>query len=154
MNPAMKKTVISFITFFLFQSFLLANDESSSKEYISNEMELLKKQVKISEADLEKAKKEFTRLDDEMANFDIGTMPMSDFNITKDGMLKSIESLKAQGIISQTDFDKAKKELSGLSDHQLKTITNSAIEIVKKDPKKALGLIDNMKVESISPKLK
>ena len=150
----MKKTVISFITFFLFQSFLLANDESSSKEYISNEMELLKKQGKISEADLEKAKKEFTRLDDEMANFDIGTMPMSDFNITKDGMLKSIESLKAQGIISQTDFDKAKKELSGLSDHQLKTITNSAIEIVKKDPKKALGLIDNMKVESISPKLK
>ena len=168
----MKKTLISFLAFFIFQSLLLANDERGinspgdtnvSNEHITKNMELIKKQGKISEVDLEKAKKELAKLNEEMANMDIGAMPMPSLNLNKEGMLKTIESLRAQGKISQIDFEKAKKELLGLSDHQIKTMTETAIEIIKKDPEKALGLIDNMKVENnevkkeverISPKLK
>jgi len=69
----MKKTLITLMAFFLFQSPLSANDE-------------------------------------------LDVDPLSNINISKEDIIKSLKILKKKGKISKADYRKAKKELVGISD--------------------------------------
>jgi PAB1-binding protein PBP1 len=101
----MKKTLITLMAFFLFQSPLSASDE-------------------------------------------LDVDPLSNINVSKEDIIKSLESLQKLGKISQADLDKAKKELSALNDSQIKSITDTAVDVIRKDPDKALGLVNAVKVDT------
>lgn len=73
--------------------------------------------------------------------------PLSSINISKDDIIKSMEALQKQGKISPADLEKAKRELSGLSDSQIKSITETAMDVIRKDPDKALGLVNAVKLD-------
>lgn len=82
------------------------------------------------------------------ANDNLDVDPLSNINVSKEDILKSLESLQKQGKISQADLDKAKKELSVLNDSQIKSITDTAVDVIRKDPDKALGLVNAAKVDT------
>lgn len=81
------------------------------------------------------------------ANDKMDAAPLPLINISKEDILKSIEALRKQGKITEAELEVAKKELSGLSDSQIKSITDIAIDIIKKDPDKALELMNSKKVD-------
>ena len=56
--------------------------------------------------------------------------------------------LREKGTISEVEYEKAKKELTTFSDAQIKSMTNSAIEIIKKDPDKAIDMMNRMKIDT------
>jgi PAB1-binding protein PBP1 len=82
------------------------------------------------------------------ANDELDVDPLSNINISKEDIIKSLETLKKQGKISDADYEKAKKELSGISDSQIKSITNTAVDVIRKDPDKAVGLVNALKVDT------
>ena len=138
----MKKPLIAFLAFFVLQSFTVANDE------ITKTLETLKEQGHISASDLEKAKKEAAKLSDQMANDEVKIDPFANIDISKEGILKSLLLLREKGTISEVEYEKAKKELTTFSDAQIKSMTNSAIEIIKKDPDKAIDMMNRMKIDT------
>ncbi len=153
----MKKSVIAFIILFLFQSQLLAKDD------LTKTLETLKNQGHISAADLERVKLEASKLNDQMTNDKLQIDPFSNVDVSKEGMLKSLSMLRRNETISEEEYEKAKKELSNTSDAQIKSMTNAAIEIIKKDPNKIIDMMnrkskemneDNKKTEIASPRLK
>lgn len=81
------------------------------------------------------------------ANDDLDTDPLVGLSVSKDDIIKSMEALKKQGKISDADFQKAKKELAGMSDSQVNAMTDSAVDIIRKDPDKALGLVNGAKID-------
>ena len=138
----MKKPVIVFLAFFFFQSFLMANDE------LSKDMMLLKERGTISESDLEKIKKEADRINVQIDNDELEMQAPTNFNISKEEMLKSLVLLKEQGKISEADLEKAKKELSGISNSQIESMTKTAIAIIKQDPEKIHELMTRSKLDT------
>ena len=137
----MKKPLIAFLAFLILQSFTVANDE------IVKTLETLKEQGHISASDLEKTKQETAKFSDQMINDEIKIDPFASFDISKEGILKSLLLLKEKGTISEAEYEKAKKELSTISDAQVKSMTNTAIEIIKKDPDKALDIMNRQKID-------
>ncbi len=88
------------------------------------------------------------------ANDELELSPMSGINISKENILKSLEELKKQGKISDSDLEKAKKELSDLSDSQIKSMTKTAVDIIEKDPNKAMELMNLKKIDNDEVKKK
>lgn len=81
------------------------------------------------------------------ANDELDIDPLANINVSKEEILKSMEVLRKQGKISNADYDRAKKELSGLSHSQVKSITETAVDVIRKDPDKALSLVNAAKLD-------
>lgn len=75
------------------------------------------------------------------ADDDLNIDPLAGISVSKEDILKSMEALKKQGKISDADFETAKKELMGMSDAQIGNITETAVQVIRKDPDKAVGLV-------------
>ncbi len=75
---------------------------------------------------------------------DLDVDTLSNFSVSKDEILKSLDTLKSQGKISDSDYQKAKKELMGMNDNQVNGIRDKAVELVKKDPKKAADIVNKV----------
>lgn len=71
--------------------------------------------------------------------------PLSNITVSKEDIVKSLDMLKKQGKISEADYQKAKAELMSMSDSQVNGIKESAVDIVKKDPKKAMEMVNPKK---------
>lgn len=67
--------------------------------------------------------------------------PLANFQISKSNIFEGLEQLKKMGKISEADYEKAKKELAGMSDAQVGALTDTAIGMVKKNPDKATELL-------------
>lgn len=72
--------------------------------------------------------------------------PLSNITISKDEISKSLDHLKGQGKISESDYNEAQKELKTMSDSQIESIKDKAIGLIRKDPDKALEII-NKKID-------
>lgn len=73
--------------------------------------------------------------------------PLANIKISKDEISKSLDQLKGQGKISESDYNEAQKELKTMSDAQVGSIKDKAIGLIRKDPDKALGIINNKKID-------
>jgi hypothetical protein len=76
---------------------------------------------------------------------DSGSDKLSNMIVSKDEIVQSLDMLKKSGRISQADYDRAKKELTGMSDTQVSGLTDKALDMVKKDPAKADALVNGKK---------
>lgn len=74
--------------------------------------------------------------------------PLANFTVSKDEIAKSLDNLKASGKISDADYQKAKKELGGMSDTQISAIKETAIGMVRNDPDKAVELVNANKIDT------
>jgi len=74
--------------------------------------------------------------------------PLANFTVSKDEISKSLDSLKSSGKISDADYQKAKKELGGMSDSQISAIKETAIGMVRNDPDKAVELVNAKKIDT------
>ncbi len=66
---------------------------------------------------------------------------LSNFQVSKDDISKSLDNLRQMGKISEEDYQKAKKELSGMSNNQVSALKETAVGLVRNDPDKAVGLV-------------
>ena len=66
--------------------------------------------------------------------------PLANFSITPGEIQKSLENLKKNGQISQEDYDKATKQLAGMSANEITALKETAIGMVRNDPDKAVEL--------------
>lgn len=82
------------------------------------------------------------------ANDNLDTDPLANIKVSKEDILKSMEALKKQGKISEADYQNAKKELEAMSDSQVNSITDTAVDVIKKDPDKAVGLLQGAKIDT------
>ena len=82
--------------------------------------------------------------------------PLTGFTVSKDDIVKGLDHLKSEGKISQADYDKAKSELSGMSDSSVDELKDKAVGIVRNNPDKALELVKAPKVnpEEVQKQLK
>lgn len=83
-----------------------------------------------------------------LANDDLDVDPLANISVSKEDILKSMELLNKQGKISNADLEMAKKELSGLNNSQVQSITDTAVDIIRKDPDKALSLVNSAKINT------
>ena len=74
--------------------------------------------------------------------------PLANFTISKDEISQSLDKLRATGKISEADHAAAKKELAQMNDAQVGSIKDKAIGIVRKDPDKALELINKPTIDA------
>lgn len=74
--------------------------------------------------------------------------PLAGFTVSKDDINKSLDNLKQMGKISEEDYQKAKKELGGMSDHQVSALKETAVGLVRNDPDKAVGLVQGAKIDA------
>ena len=81
------------------------------------------------------------------ANDELNIDPLSNISISKEDIIKGLETLRKQGKISDADYEKAKKELLSISDSQIKSITEKAVDVIRKDPDKAVELVNAVKVD-------
>lgn len=56
--------------------------------------------------------------------------------------------MKANGQISAEDFEKAKKQLAGMSPTQIKALEETAKGMIRNDPDKAVDLAKGKKLDS------
>ena len=156
----MKMTIFTLMAFFLLQSPLSANDKKPidplansaiSKEEVLKQIEELKKQGRISQADLDKAQKAMSAFMASQSDDD--PTPLPTISISKEDILKSVEVLHKQGKISQVELDLARKQLSGLTDEQIQSMTKVATDIIQKDPEKFLDLMNSKKANTDKAKL-
>lgn len=82
------------------------------------------------------------------ANDNLDVDPLANIKVSKQDIIKSMEALRKQGKISEADFQNAKKELEAMSDTQVNSITDTAVDVIKKDPDKAVGLLQGAKIDS------
>ena len=83
------------------------------------------------------------------SELDLGKMdPLTNFTVSKDEIAKSLDILKASGKINNADYEKAKKQLDGMTDNQINKIKETAIEMIKSDPDKAFGLVNTDKIDT------
>lgn len=68
--------------------------------------------------------------------------PLEGFSVSKEDIIKSLDSLKKMGKISEEDYQKAKKELGGMSDAQIGALKETAVGMVRNDPDKAVDLVN------------
>lgn len=73
---------------------------------------------------------------------------LSDFKISKVEIVKSLDNLRKNGQISDAEYEKAKKELGGMSDSQVNAIKETAVGLVKNNPDKALELANAKKIDT------
>lgn len=72
------------------------------------------------------------------AGEDFSKDPLEGLKVSKTEILKSLDTLKAQGKISEADHKKATSEVNKMSDAQVSTINENAIGMVRNHPDKAL----------------
>lgn len=82
------------------------------------------------------------------ANDDLEGDPLANIKVSKEDILKSMEALKKQGKISDADYQKAIKELEGMNQSQINNITDTAVDVIRKDPDKAMGLLKGEKIDT------
>ena len=82
------------------------------------------------------------------ANDELDGDPLVGIKISKEDILKSMEALKKQGKISEADYQKAIKELEGMNQSQINNITDTAVDVIKKDPDKAMNLLKGEKIDT------
>lgn len=82
------------------------------------------------------------------ANDTLETDPLANLKLSKQDILTSMEELKKQGKISEADYQKAKKELEAVSDSQVNSIRDTAVDVVRKDPDAALNLLKGAKIDT------
>lgn len=82
------------------------------------------------------------------ANDNLDSDPLANIKVSKQDILLSMEALKKQGKISEADYQKAKKELEAMSDSQVNSITDTAVDVVRKDPDAAVGLLKGAKIDT------
>lgn len=68
--------------------------------------------------------------------------PLANFQVSKDDIIKSLDNLKQMGKISEEDYQKAKKELGGMSNNQVSALKETAVGLVRNDPDKAVSLVN------------
>lgn len=73
--------------------------------------------------------------------------PLANFQVSKDDIYKSLDALKAQGKISESDYQKAKQELTGMSSAQVSGLKETAIGIVRNNPEKAEALVKGSAID-------
>lgn len=64
----------------------------------------------------------------------VDTISLDTMKISKEDIMASLDKLRKGGQISEEDYQKAKKQLEGLSDAQIKGIKDKAVKIVKENP--------------------
>jgi hypothetical protein len=74
--------------------------------------------------------------------------PLANFTVSKSEIADSLAKLKASGKISEADYNAAKKELDGMSDSQVGAIKDKAVGLARKNPDKALELINKPKLDA------
>lgn len=67
--------------------------------------------------------------------------------VSKEEIYKSLEIMKKEGKISETDYLKSKKELKEMDQAQIEGLNQKAVGIVKKDPDKAKKIYKDMQQE-------
>ncbi|MBC7428350.1 MAG: hypothetical protein H7336_07045 [Bacteriovorax sp.] len=72
---------------------------------------------------------------------------LSSLTINKDEIFTSLDNLRKEGKISDTEYQKAKKELAGMNDDQIKGIKDKAVTVIKKDPSKAEDIVNGKKID-------
>ncbi len=65
---------------------------------------------------------------------------LSTMEVSADEIQKSLEKMKASGQISERDFEKAKIHVSAMGSTEIKSLTETAVAMVKNDPDKAVAL--------------
>ncbi|MBC7713701.1 MAG: hypothetical protein H7177_10195 [Rhizobacter sp.] len=78
---------------------------------------------------------------------DLNVDPLSNISVSKDEIIKSLEMLKKQGKITDADYQKAKKEIAVMTDAQVNGIKDIAVNMVRKDPDKAVELLNAKKID-------
>ncbi len=78
---------------------------------------------------------------------DVDTLTQDTMSISKDDIIKSLDSLKKEGKITEDDYQRAKKELLGMSDAQVNGIKKTAEGMVRNNPDKAVDLVKGPKVD-------
>lgn len=78
---------------------------------------------------------------------DLNIDPLSNVNISKEELAKSMELLRKENKISEADFQKANKELMGMNDVQISALTQTAVGMIRKNPDKAVDLSKADKVD-------
>ena len=73
---------------------------------------------------------------------------LDQMKISKQDILGSLDQLRKAGQISEEDYQKAKKQLEGMSDSQVKGIQDKAVGIIKENP----GVVNEvMESKKVSP---
>ena len=78
---------------------------------------------------------------------DLNVDPLSNLSISKDDIFKSLDNLKKEGKISDADYEKAKLELKAMSDTQVNGMKDTAVNMIRKDPDKAVDLIKGSAID-------
>lgn len=66
--------------------------------------------------------------------------PLTNFSVSKEEVLKSLDMLKSNGQISEKDYLAAKQQLSGMNASQISALKETAVGMVRNDPDKAVEL--------------
>lgn len=74
------------------------------------------------------------------------TDPLAGFQISKDEIKGSLNKLKAEGKISESDYKKALDQLGDMSDGQINAMKDTAIGMVRNDPDKAVEIVNAKKI--------
>lgn len=80
-------------------------------------------------------------------NVDTLKDPLTDFKVDKGEILKSLDQLKKDGKINDKDYNDAKKQLMGMNDSQVNGLKDQAINMVRKNPDKAVELYTTKKID-------
>lgn len=76
------------------------------------------------------------------ASEDLDKDPLEGFTVSKEDIIKSLDGLKKMGKISESDYQKAVKELTSMSDAQVSALKETAVGMVRNDPDKAVELVN------------
>lgn len=89
-------------------------------------------------------------------NADTLSDPLVGFQVSKEDIAKSLEVLRAKGTISEADYQKSIKELSGLSNQQITGLTQTAVGMVRNNPEAAEGLVkgNSLDVKEVEKQIK